>query len=213
MFSTTASATSLVSSISLSYFQTWVILLATSEISFSLTAVIFYWILFISYSNSALIIAKIVDTSVYIIVNHLTRLQESLFDIKWSLGRCFQENKSILFGKTFSLFSTDLSPAVEIGLVSDKHDHNVGITVLSDLFKPAGKMVEGLLACDIIDKEGTSCSSIVASCYTFERLLTSRIPNLKFYVFFVYFYSTGAEFYTNREVMLLTKSLISELQQ
>ena len=74
-------------------------------------------------------------------------------------------------------------------------------------------MVEGLLAGDIIDKEGTSCSSIVASCYTFERLLTSRIPNLKFYVFLIYFYSSGAEFYTNCEVMLLTKSLISELQQ
>lgn len=210
--STTASATSCVSSISLSYFQALIIILITSSCH-TLTVHFVYRILFISYSNTALIIAEIVDAPVNIIVYHLTRLQEGLLDIKRSFGRCLKENEAILFGETFSLFSADLSPAVEIGLVADEHDHNVGITVLPDLFKPAGQMVEGLLACDIIDKEGTSCSSIVASCYTFERLLTSRIPNLKFYVFLIYFYSSGAEFYTNREVMLLTKSLISELQQ
>ena len=79
--STTASATSLVSSISLSYFQALIIILITSSCN-TLTVHFVHRILFISYSDTALIIAEIVDASVNIIVYHLTRLQESLFDIK-----------------------------------------------------------------------------------------------------------------------------------
>lgn len=85
--STTASATSLVSSISLSYFQALIIVRITSSCH-SLTVHFVYRILFISYSNAALIIAEIIDAPVNIIVYHLTRLQESLFDIKRGFGRC-----------------------------------------------------------------------------------------------------------------------------
>jgi len=67
--STTASATSLVSSISLSYFQALIIVRITSSCH-SLTVHFVYRILFISNSNAALIIAEIIDAPVNIVVYH-----------------------------------------------------------------------------------------------------------------------------------------------
>ena len=91
-------------------------------------------VLLVSYSDSTLIIAKIVDTPVDIIVNHLTCLQECLLYIEGGFGGGLQEYESILLGEPFSFLRANLSATVQIGLVSDQHDHDIRIAVLSHLF-------------------------------------------------------------------------------
>ena len=93
-------------------------------------------ILLVSDPNTALIVAKIVDTSVNIIVYHLTRLEEGLLYIERCLGRRLHEYQTIFFGKSFSFFSADLTTAVQISLIAYKHYHYIWITVLAHLLEP-----------------------------------------------------------------------------
>lgn len=95
-------------------------------------------ILFVSHPDSTLIIAKVVNTSVDVVVYHLTSLQERLLNIESSFCGSFEEYQSILLRKSLALLGADLSPVVQVRLVTDEHDHYVRIAVLSYLFQPSG---------------------------------------------------------------------------
>lgn len=170
-------------------------------------------ILLITYPNTALIVTQIVDTSINIIVYHLTCLQESLLDVECSFCRCLQEYQSIFLCKSLSFLCAYLSSVVQICFVANQHNHNVRITILSNFFQPPSQMIKRFFACNIVDQESPCSTSVVASGYTFERFLPCSVPYLKFYVFVINFNSTTTEFYANCQVMLLTEALVRELQK
>lgn len=93
--------------------------------------------LFISNSYSTFIITQIIDSSVNVIINHLTSLQECLFYIKSGFSWRLQENQAIFLCKSFPFFRAYLSAVVQVSFISNKHDHNIGISILSHLFKPS----------------------------------------------------------------------------
>ena len=76
-------------------------------------------ILFISYPNTTLIIAEVVDTSVDVIVDHLTCLKECLLHIECCFGGCLQEDEAIFLGKALTFLCAHLAPVVQVGLVAD----------------------------------------------------------------------------------------------
>lgn len=94
-------------------------------------------ILFVTNSDTTLIVAKIVHASVNVVIYHLTCLQECLLYIECCLGRGLQENESVLLGESLTFLRADLSTVVQIRLVADEHDHYVGVAVLAHLFQPS----------------------------------------------------------------------------
>jgi hypothetical protein len=49
----------------------------------------------------------------------------------------------------------------QIALVSDQHNHNVGICVVAQLLKPPSYIIVGLVFTDIVDKQSANCATIV----------------------------------------------------
>ena len=94
-------------------------------------------ILFVSHPDSTLIIAKIVHTSVDVVVDHLTSLQECLLYVKCRFCGSFEEYQSIFLCKSLAFFGADLSAIIQIRLVPNEHDHYIRIPVLSYLFQPS----------------------------------------------------------------------------
>ena len=170
-------------------------------------------ILLVTHPDATLVVAEVIDAPVDIIVNHPAGLKEGLLHVEVGFGRSLQEDQAVFFCESFALFGAHLAPAVQICLVADQHHHNVWIAVLTDLFQPAGEVVEGFLTSNVVHEQGPCRTSVVGSCYAFERLLTGGVPYLELNVFFVYLDGPASEFDSNGEVVLLPKPLIRELQE
>ena len=107
-------------------------------------------VLLISNSYATSIVAEVIDATIDIVVDHLTRLQECLLYVEACLGRCLEEDETVLLGEALALFRAHLTSAIEISLVSYEHEHDVRVAILSDFFEPTGQMIESLLPCYII---------------------------------------------------------------
>ena len=83
-------------------------------------------------------------------------------------GTGFQEDQAILLGESLSLLSADLSSVVEISFVSNKHDHDVGVSILSNFIQPASQVIKGFLASDIIDQQSPSSPTVITPGDTLE---------------------------------------------
>lgn len=67
---------------------------------------------------------------------------------------------------------------VEIGLVTNHHDDYVGVRVVAELTQPPLHIFECLFLCNVVDKEGTHCPTIVRASYGAVAFLASSIPYL-----------------------------------
>jgi hypothetical protein len=81
-------------------------------------------------------------------------------------------------GKRLGLLSGNSSQVSQIALVSDQHDDNVGIGVISQLLEPSCDVFVGLMLADIVDEKSTNGTSIVSGSNGAVSLLSSGIPNL-----------------------------------
>lgn len=101
-------------------------------------------------------------------------------------------------GKLFGFLGRYSSQMSQITLVSDKHNNDVGVRMVPQLFQPPSNIFICLVFADIIHQQSTDRSSIVCGCDCSVSLLASRIPNLRFDSFRVYLNAPGCELDTDR---------------
>lgn len=90
------------------------------------------------------------------LAHYMVYLRKNLTECILNIG-CFQsrslhEVERLPFCKRLSIFCWYSNKVSEIRLISNKHDHNVGVCVISQLFQPPGSILKCSTACDIIDK-------------------------------------------------------------
>ncbi|KVH94638.1 hypothetical protein Ccrd_003276 [Cynara cardunculus var. scolymus] len=75
---------------------------------------------------------------------------------------------------------------VQVRLVSNHHDDNIGVCVVSQLTQPPLDIVEGLPFGYIIYEKGPNRTSIVCTGYRSVPLLSGCVPNLSLYGLSIY---------------------------
>lgn len=81
-------------------------------------------------------------------------------------------------GKLLGLLGGDRTEVSQIALVTDQHDHDIGVGVVSQLLQPPVDIVVGLVLADVVDEEGTDGATVVGRGDGPVALLTSSIPDL-----------------------------------
>ena len=74
-------------------------------------------------------------------------------------------------------------------------------------------MIKRFLPSNIFQEKRAGSASVVATSYAFEWLLTSRVPDLQFYVFVINFNRTTAKLDSDCQIVLLPEALVCELKQ
>lgn len=67
----------------------------------------------------------------------------------------------------------------QIALVSDQHDDDVRIGVVSELLQPPSDVLIGLVLGDIVNQQGSDCASVVCGGNGSVSLLSGGIPDLR----------------------------------
>lgn len=67
-----------------------------------------------------------------------------------------------LTGKLFGLLGGYSAQVSQIGLVSNEHDDNVTIGMVSELFEPSGDILVCLVLADVVDEQGTNGTTVVS---------------------------------------------------
>lgn len=93
-------------------------------------------------------------------------------------SRRLDEGKSLLLSKCLGLFGGDSTKVTKIALVSDEHDDDVGISVVTELRQPSLDVLERVLLGDVIHKQGSNSSSVVSAGDSSVSLLTGSVPDL-----------------------------------
>jgi len=88
---------------------------------------------------------------VYVLVNLLGRVDESLLDVGGSFGGSLEEDEAVLLGELLALLGGDGPPVVEVALVADEHDRHVRVRVLPCVLQPARQVVERVPPSNIIN--------------------------------------------------------------
>lgn len=81
-------------------------------------------------------------------------------------------------GKLLGLLGGDRTKVSQIALVTDQHDHNIGVGVVPQLLQPPVDIVVSLVLADVVDEEGTDGATVVGRGDGPVALLTSSIPDL-----------------------------------
>lgn len=66
----------------------------------------------------------------------------------------------------------------QIALVSNQHDDDIGVGVVSELLKPSCDVLVGLVLADVVYKKGTDGATVVCGGDGAIALLASRVPDL-----------------------------------
>lgn len=66
----------------------------------------------------------------------------------------------------------------QITLVTNQHDDNIGVGVVSELLKPSCDVLVGLVLADVVYEQGTDGTTIICGGDGAVTLLTGSIPNL-----------------------------------
>ncbi|WVZ97240.1 hypothetical protein U9M48_042790 [Paspalum notatum var. saurae] len=56
------------------------------------------------------------------------------------------------------------SQVCQIRLIANHHDHNAGVSMVTELTKPPLNVVEALPLCDVIYKQCSHCATVVSTC-------------------------------------------------
>ncbi len=81
--------------------------------------------------------------------------------------------------KLLGLFCRDGTQVSQIALVSDEHDHDVGVRVIPQLFQPSCDIIVCLVLADIVDEESADCPPVVGGGDGTISLLSCSIPYLR----------------------------------
>ena len=101
----------------------------------------------------------------------------------------------------------------QIALVSDQHDDDVRIGMISELLQPPGHVLVGLMLADVVHKQSAHCSPVVGRCDGSIAFLTSRVPDLCFDRFGVYLYGPGGKFNADGGLGVQVEFIASETAQ
>ncbi len=105
---------------------------------------------------------------------------------KWKpLGRMQSSIKtasrrSILTSKGFRLVRGNGTKVSQIALVSDEHDNNVAVSVVTELLEPPRHIDIGRVLGNVVYKQGTDGTAVVCRCDGTVSLLSCGIPDLCF---------------------------------
>lgn len=66
----------------------------------------------------------------------------------------------------------------QIALVTDEHNDDVAVRMVTELFKPPRRILIGAVLGDVVDKQGTYRAAVVRVGDCAVALLASGIPNL-----------------------------------
>lgn len=97
-------------------------------------------------------------------------------------------------GKLLGLLSGHSPEVPQIALVSDKHDDDVAIRVISELLQPPRDILVSLVLADIVDEEGTDGATVVGRGDGAVTFLAGSVPDLGLDCFGIDLNATGSEF-------------------
>eukprot|EP00981_Chlorochromonas_danica_P015432 scaffold12089_cov176-Ochromonas_danica.AAC.10 len=105
-------------------------------------------------------------------LQHLhSRLDEGFLHVLSHLRTSLQKDQTVTIGVGLPLCGADRSLVLEVLLVAHKGDDQVGVGVLSGLFKPSIQVLEGVSARDVVHEKCTTGAAVVAARYAAEGLL------------------------------------------
>lgn len=104
------------------------------------------------------------------------------------------DTMSTLTGKLLGFLCGHSAQVSQITLVSNQHDDNVCIGMISKLFQPSRDIVVGLVFADVVDEQSTNSASVVGRCDGTVSFLTGSIPYLSLDCFGVNLDGSGREF-------------------
>ena len=81
--------------------------------------------------------------------------------------------------KLLGLFRGHSPQVPQITLVTDQHDHDVGVGMVAKFLQPTVDIVVGLVLADIVHEESTDGTTVVSGGDGTVAFLTSSIPNLR----------------------------------
>lgn len=122
---------------------------------------------------------------------------ESVFNIKWFLGRGFQESNIKMISKLFCLLIWDLSLIFKIFLISNEDSRDIFLCVLIDFTHPFRNLGKWVTIGDVISYYDTMSTLIITTSDCFKSLLTGSIPNLEFNSLSININCSDFEVYTN----------------
>ena len=105
--------------------------------------------------------------------------QESLLDIRRSLGRCLQKLNAKSICKLLPLLSGNDTLSFEIAFITYEKLVNVFAGIPVNFVQPLLDIVEGLIVRYIIDDDDAVGSSVVGRGDGTETLLSGCVPNLE----------------------------------
>ena len=98
----------------------------------------------------------------------------------------------------------------QIALVSDKHDDDIAVRMIPQLFQPSRHILECLVLGDIIDQQCAHSATIVCRSDSPVALLSRGIPNLGLDRLGVDLDAAGCEFDANRGLGIEVELVASE---
>jgi hypothetical protein len=101
----------------------------------------------------------------------------------------------------------------QIALVSNKHNHNVGVRVVTKLFQPPGDIVVGLVLANIVDEQRANRTAVVCRGDGTVSFLASSIPDLSLNGLGVDLDGPGRKFHADRRLRVQVELIPSETTQ
>ena len=122
---------------------------------------------------------------------------ERFFYVYGFLGWSLKEPDIKMISKLFSFLIWNLSLILQIFFVSYENSWNILLSMLINFAHPLRDFRERFSVCDIISHNNTVSTLIITTSDGLESLLTSSIPNLKFYCFAININSSNFEINTD----------------
>ena len=101
----------------------------------------------------------------------------------------------------------------QIALVTNKHNDDIGVGVVTEFLQPAGNVVVGLVLADVVDQQGSDGTTVVSRGDGTVALLTSSIPNLCLDSLRVYLNRTCRKLHTDRGLGVQVELIAGETTQ
>ena len=122
---------------------------------------------------------------------------ERFFYIDGFLCGSLKESDIKMISKFFGFLIWNLSLILQIFLVSNENSRNVFLCMLINFAHPLRNFWERFSVCDIIGDNNAVSALVITAGDGLESLLSSSIPNLKFYCFAINVNSSNFEINTD----------------
>mmetsp|Transcript_717 Transcript_717/g.991 ORF Transcript_717/g.991 Transcript_717/m.991 type:complete len:227 (-) Transcript_717:135-815(-) len=123
-----------------------------------------------------------------------------------SLNEC----QIMLLTEGHGLIRLDSSKMSQVRLISNQHDHNVRLGVISQFLQPTLNILKSGMFANIINEEGSNGSTVVSGGDGAVALLAGRIPDLGLDGFALGLDGFGGEFYADCGFGVLVELIAGE---